>query len=425
MLGVHSDRSRDPSADSQKMKNFGTRFSFTEVLAALILASIPFGPLFKASVGGKTMSLTASQTLVVILILHLLISLAAGKTPQAPGLRWPIGRMAAVAGLMMFPVLIAPDVAAAGQAYVNFALGTVGGLAVGYLWCMTPVNRVGALEAGLTIFLVWATMQLLLAFAAAGEFMGFHQAAVTPWGGSNYVAGTMVVAAFALLGRLRRVGPISLFWALPAIAAIAVSLLTLSRGAILATSVAMATFLWTAAQTPTQRFLYRGTALIVPLLAWIGLQAATANRLSINSQATKNVEIRFDQYALAWNDFSESPLFGKGWVSFRETAYDALGNETSFVHNVFMSFLQMGGLLFGLPVLVLLIGAVFRSSRQEPLLAPAIFAALTIAMSDPFFESSAAALVTWSVIGRAARAQPMASHLAAFSRSSPTSLRAV
>lgn len=376
-------------------------FSLTEVLAALVLALIPFGPLMQASVVGKTLSFTASQAFVSLLILHLLISSLARKTPRVADARWPVGRMVMIAAIMLPPALLAPDLAAAGQAYVNFALGTVGGIIVGYIWCLAPAENVGAIDIGLAVFLVWATIQLAFAFSTASESMTFHQAAVTPWGGSNYVAGTMVVGAFALVGRLIRVSGVSFIRFGPAIAAIIVAVMTLSRGAILATAVGLGAFLWTVGVTSAKKLLLRITALLVPFGAWVALHLATENRLAINSQATRNVEIRFEQYALAWADFGESPFTGKGWVSFRETAFEALGNQTSFVHNVFLSFLQMGGIVFGLPILVFLIMSVLRACNADPLLAAATLAAVTIAMSDPFFESTAASIVAWAVIGKA------------------------
>lgn len=375
--------------------------SLTQVLAALVIAVIPVGPLVQAPIGGKTFSISASQTLILLLCAHLMMSSLARRTQRVPGVPWPLGVMALAAGLMLPPVFFGPDLGAAAQAYMNFLLGTAGGILIGYIWRMAVPDRIGIIDCAIAVFLLWASAQLLLAFVGSAELgLTLHQAAVVPWGGSNYVAGVMSVAAFALIGRLRQLAKVKLVFFIPVVAGLATAAATLSRGAILASAVGLAVYLWRAGRTPARTLLFRLGALSVPLLAWAALVAVTNSRLAVNSQAAKNIDIRFDQYALAWTDLASSPLIGNGWLSFRETAYAALGNQTSFVHNFVMSFLQMGGLLFGLPFLIVLIVCAYRASRREGTLISAIVAAFTIALSDPFFESTVAAIVVWAVLGR-------------------------
>src|SRR4029453_535968 len=199
------------------------------VLAALVLASIPWGPALALNVDGKTLSISFSQFATIALALHIVNTKLVLKDNTKSGLAIAIG----LAALMLPPLLLSPLFGSGLFAFANYALGVIGGMTVGSVWAQQHRARMGAVDLGLVVFLVTGSAQLLNAFANAGSIKSLHQNAETPWGNSNYVAAALIVGALILGGRVIQVR--GSWWnLLPIVTAVTSALMTLSRGAAVA-----------------------------------------------------------------------------------------------------------------------------------------------------------------------------------------------
>ncbi|MFZ4893077.1 O-antigen ligase family protein [Plantibacter sp. Mn2098] len=370
----------------------------TSFLAAAVLALIPWGPVLTFSAQGSTASLSASQIAIVFLAVQLFFSSLLAHNLGRKQIEVHSGLILVLLGLMIVPTFTAQVLGAAASAYLNFSFGIVGGILVGAVWAQTSRAQLGWVDAGLGIFLVGGATQLVISFSGSSDVAGLHQSSQTPWGNSNYVAGALVVGSIALLARIRSSSrrP-SIFAYLPALMATAVALLTLSRGAVIALCVGAVVFVWNMAERPLPKFFLRAIALVIPFVALFLIDSATSQRLAVNSRVLVNVDSRFELFRLAAEEFASSPFIGTGWLSFRGVSGAEIETQ-SFAHNLVLSFLQIGGLVFGLPVVTLIVVFVFRACRSDRLLSAAALSAIAISMTDPFFEGTVGGILVWAVV---------------------------
>lgn len=372
-------------------------WSLDAALAGLPVALIAAGPVVVVAVAGRALPVYACQVAVAVLVVHIGFSVLARHSYGAPGiLRWLLG----AAALLALPVAWSVDIGAGLLAYVNFAAGTVGGLAIAVIW--QNVRGWSWIDVGYCVFLVAGVAQLLYAYSSARTVSALHQSSLTPWGNSNFVAGCLVVAALVVMARRGR------FTVLLGVAAIGVALLTLSRGALVAACVGLVVLLWSKPRlrrTATGQvdvnhlavqLFARGLAVAAPIAAYLAVEHVTALRGQVNRQVHTNVDTRLDMYRLAWAEFLENPLTGTGWASFRAASLDTTGLSQTFAHNVLLSMLQIGGLL-AVPYLVVLAVLLWRALRRGGRYAAPVAAAVAIAMTDPFFESTAGNLIVLPV----------------------------
>jgi O-antigen ligase len=363
-----------------------------QFLAALILAAVPFGPVISFGASGRGAHVALAQVLTLVLATHLIFAKLASIRSFKTGLSFGLGLV-----LIMAPALfIAPDMAPAAVAYFNYSTGVVGGVVIGISWARSGRDRLGIVDVGLAAFLLLGTSQLLAGFLGASSLNSLHQNAETPWGNSNYVAACLVVGAFVLLARGLETRSLKLVL-VPVIAAIALAVLTLSRGAAVSMSVGAAVLLWTAGSRPWQKAALRLFSIFLPVLAIYMVTRLEDLRYQGSSHATSNIESRLKLFDAAWRDFVESPWIGNGWISFRSVSARAV-EEQSFAHNFFLSFLQIGGIFLGLLTIVTFLVLMIKAVARNSYIAPALCAAFAISMSDPFFESTVANLLTLSAV---------------------------
>ncbi|EYR65145.1 hypothetical protein N866_13165 [Actinotalea ferrariae CF5-4] len=302
---------------------------------------------------------------------------------------------------MLAPVVVSGADRLSIVGYANFAIFTVGGIAVGTLWGLAG-RKFGAIDYGLTAFVALAGADLANQLIDA-ETGGLHAAAILEWGGSNYVAGALVVASMGLLARMRTVQAPAYAYLLP-FSAVCVAVLTLSRGALVAAAVGIAVLLWRTGRSFGARALHRTGALLAVAGTFIALERVTAERSVGGYDPARNIDARVELAQIAWQEFQNAPVFGTGWYALRHSTVH-LG-ELSFAHNVVFSFLQIGG-AFGALYLFVLFGAAAKALRGQTVFLAPVMAALAISMSDPFFEGGPAAFLGWMVVVRSvAAAEP-------------------
>jgi O-antigen ligase len=226
------------------------------------------------------------------------------------------------------------------------------------------------------------------------------------WGVSSMVAGGLVVGALIVMARSASLGRNRKFAVAVGLVAIGVALLTLTRGAVIAACVGAMFFLWSkpGQQRPRRlrpaltasrhvdisvlvRLLARVLAVFVPVVGLIAVERVTELRAHVNTQVYENIDIRFEMYRLAWEEFLKSPWTGTGWASFRESSLGITGQSLTFAHNLVVSMLQIGGLL-SLPYLVALSFLAYRALRHGGPYTAAVAASIAISMTQPFFEST-------------------------------------
>jgi O-antigen ligase len=358
------------------------RPSIEVVLSAAVLASIPFGPVLSVGSGGGSATVTLSHLVTAVLALHLLFSKLASRVAFRTGLGLGAGSI----GLMALPALMSPSLASGTFAFFNYSMGILAGVTVGIVWGRKYSQHLGLIDAGMAFFLLAGAMQLASQFLSASSINALHQNAQTPWGNSNYAAACLVVGSFALLARGRQMGRPRVV-ALPVIGAICAALMTLSRGAALSVAVGIAILLWTSGSNAWLRVCFRLMSLALPIVALNLIERLETLRYQGSSHADSNISTRFTLYEAAWEDFTKSPLVGNGWVSFRSVSAAAV-EQQSFAHNFFLSFLQIGGMAFGLTTIIAFLILFVLAMRRNPYFMPAISAGLAISMSDPFFEGT-------------------------------------
>ena len=212
---------------SDRQKHAAHQWSLDAALAGLALALIAVGPAIVTGIGGKTLVVSASQIAVAVLVIHLGFGVLAhrdyGGVPDT--MRWLLAAVAVLA----VPLIWATDPAAGLVAYMNFATGTVGGVAIAQVWKGMPRNY-SWIDIGYIVFLVCGVGQLLVSFSSARSVNSLHQSAETPWGNSNFVAGGLVVAALIVIARSARMGRYRMYAITIGLVAVGVALFTLSTG---------------------------------------------------------------------------------------------------------------------------------------------------------------------------------------------------
>jgi hypothetical protein len=385
--------------------NDNRQWALDAALAGLPLALIAVGPAIVADVGDRTLPVYASQIAIAALLMHIGFSVLArrsyGDVPVT--MRW----LLAATALLGLPLLWSTDPAAGVLAYLNFASGTVGGMAIALVW-MGIRRGYSWIDVGYIVFLIAGMAQLLVRYSGASSVNSLHQSSPMPWGVSSVVAGGLVVAALIVIARSASLGRNRKLALTLGFVAIGMALLTLTRGAIIAAGVGAVFYLWSkSAQHPRSgrgpsgprhvdtngigRLLARALAVLVPVAAFMAIERVTELRAQINGQVYTNIDTRFEMYRLAWEEFLKSPLTGTGWASFREASMMA-GESQTFPHNLVLSMLQIGGLL-SLPYLAALAFLAYRALRHGGPYTAAVAASIAISMTQPFFESTVCNLI--------------------------------
>jgi hypothetical protein len=387
------------------------RWSLNAALAGLPLALIAVGPAIVAGIGGRTLPVYASQLAIAVLVIHIWFTVLAnhsyGGVPVM--MQW----LLAAAALLAVPLIWTNDPAGV-LAYMNFASGTIGAIAIAQVWKCMP-RGYSWIDVGYLVFLVGGMVQLLVSLRSAGSLNSLHQSSETPWGNSNFVAGCLVVAALIVMARAATMGRHRKYLITVGLAAIGCALLTLSRAAIVAACIGAVFFLWSkSGQRGPRRLrspvsastrvdhsvilllLSRVLSVLIPVFAFIALDRATELRAQLNDRVYANIDVRVALYQLAWEEFLKHPLTGTGWASFREPSLDTVGESQTFAHNLVLSMLQIGGML-SLPYIVALAVLIYRALRLGGPYRAAIAASLAVSMTQPFFESTVGTLIVLPV----------------------------
>lgn len=401
-----------PLLTLDRQKYAAPQWSLEAALAGLPLALIALGPAIVAEIGDRRLPVYASQIAIAVLIIHIGFSLLAhrsyGGVPVS--MRW----LLAAAALLGVPLIWSTDPAAGMLAYINFASGTVGGIAIAQVW--KGMSRAYSwVDIGYIVFLIIGVTQLLINYSKASSVSSLHQSSPMPWGVTSVVAGGLVVAALIVMARSASLHRYRKVIVTVALVAIGVALLTLTRGAIIAACVGAVFFLWSRSGKQRQqrvrssstgsrhadnavlvRLLLRGLAVVIPVVGFLAIERVTELRAQLNSQVHTNIDIRFEMYRLAWEEFLKSPLTGTGWASFREVSLDNTGQSETFAHNLVVSMLQIGGLL-SLPYLAALTFLAYRAFKHGGPYTAAVAASIAISMTQPFFESTICNLIVLPV----------------------------
>lgn len=383
------------SAPSSQATARTVRWNVDAFLAGATLALFPLGNLVLLF-SGADVPIPAYFVPFTLLAFNLVVRAMVPGTPPYVGLRPTLK--------LLFIVMVMMGVAQAthglggsgGFAFSLFVVGTSAGALVGVVWA-AAAKGLGWVDIGAAAAILVSVVELAGRFAAAGSPSGFHRAAVLSWGGSNYIAGVLVVVSLTMASRIRELGYRPILLLIP-FAGVAVAGLTFSRGALIAAGAGLLVLFWNVGRSSAGRGVLRTLGLLTAAAAAPVMQYVVASRSAGGFDPSQNVRIRFELARVALRDFQTSPLFGTGWLSMRDARLSAV--EISYAHNLFPSFLQIAGLVGGV-FLVLLLFQSLRALRRNALGGAAIVAALAISMSDPFFEGGIGAMVAWAAITRA------------------------
>lgn len=358
-------------------------------LPALLVISISFGVCFQKHIGTSTLQIYWAQVLIFAIIM---------VQPLRKDHRLlPIGvKRAAILTISMVPALIfAESFESSVVAYVNFVSGICGGLIVAT--DMKPTYpKMTVLDWSFIAIPLITSFQLLSTLSGASEIDQLHQNATTSWGQSNYVAGLMIVwNCFGIPRLLITRAPRWVF--LVVIFTTSIALLTLSRGAAVTTAVGLLSVGWWAASRTKWKLATRLLSMGVLLVGYEAVATFTRIRGQINDRVDQNIGDRFTLYHLAWKDFISSPVTGRGWLAIRSESISATGLESSFAHNFFLSFLQMGGLC-ALPVIIIVLSGIISLYKSGSPMWPAALAGFALSMTDPVFEGWVGGLTMWTLL---------------------------
>ncbi len=355
---------------------------------AAVILTVAVGPVTFTGLSTSAHVVFTTQVIAVIYILLRAVG-PASKVPMRGK-----GICAILIAAMTPALVVAPDFRSAVLAYTNYTTGVLAALIVAAGF--STEGSGSYIRRAFYWLPVITAVQLVFSLRNATQLSAFHQNARISWGDSNYVAALIIVWVTVtvpyMIEQRRRLRSY-----LPLIFAAVVALLTLSRGATIAAAVGMASIIWWSTKRSTWRLALRATVTFVPLVAILAVGYIGHLRSAQNHNAATNVASRFSLYRIALKDFENSPLLGHGWVSLRAESAAAIGEQESFAHNLFASFLQMGGLI-ALPVIIFVIVATITLCRRSSPLFPAALAGFAISMSDPFFEGYVGAMTMFGIL---------------------------
>jgi len=293
--------------------------------------------------------------------------------------------------LLFIPILISASVLSALAAWANFILGAVSGVLAGSIWWQSERSRFGLVDVGLLVLIVQIGLQVLEIVRSGLGTMNLspysystviHNTA-TEWGGSNYIAGCLVVACFLSLARLTQCpkenAAVKTIVILVDAAGIALSILTFSRGAVIASAVAGMLFLFVRAKSVWSKALALILAPVLSVTAVFLISSITVLRFGTDVMTLNGRDAIWHD---AWISFLHHPVLGTGWVSLRVSL-----SAASFAHNLVLSFLQIGGLL-GVVFLSTVLARVLSMIRYQSVFLGALAAGLAISMTDSFVEGA-------------------------------------
>ena len=262
------------------------------------------------------------------------------------------------------------------------------------------------------VFLIAGVTQLLVRYSNASSVNSLHQSSPMPWGVTSVVAGGLVVAALIVIARSASLGSNRKYavtrrsrrnWRGPADPYPGSDHRRMRRGRSSscgqdlagknhkAASVGVeAPVLWT--QQLMVRLLSRVLAIVIPVAGFIAIEHVTDLRAQVNSQVHTNIDIRFQMYRLAWEEFLRSPLTGTGWASFRECHW-SIPAKVKPSHTIWWS-----------PCFRLVACCHFHTWRFWPTwrigllrhggpYTAAVAASIAVSMTQPFFESTVCNLI--------------------------------
>lgn len=371
--------------------------SMSVLLAFLLVVTMPLGPLATIEIGGRSFSLSCAMLILPFALADWAVSRLGQRALPPPA---PHVTKAAIAVLLLLlpPVVYSLEPIAGTLAYLNFFIGVAGGLVVGRAWASRRLDSTNPMDVAFYIFIAVTAVQMSLSFRDAESASHLHRMADLSWGASNYVAGCLSVLGVMLIVRARLMVKHRVYAYVAAVVAIVFSSLTLSRGGVVATAVGAAAILWFIPKKPVWKFLGRTVALAAPVVAYFGISHIEAQRAMIDRQVYVNIDLRFMLWQSAIDSLFENPIFGTGWAGFRVVTAGASETHT-FAHNLFLSYGQIGGILFGLSAVVIILATGIGAVKRWPPILPPLLAALAISMTDPFSEGTMASLILWSAFG--------------------------
>ena len=367
-------------------------------LAALTVVSASSGAIGVIAVGGSAFQIFPIQIMGPVLSLHLAVSSTLMRHRiHSEMLRRPLVLSLTLILFGIPPVLAAGSTGSAIAAYLNFATGVIAGASVGVVWASCPPSRANAIDWAVGVFVLISSVELIVSFAEVGS-LAAHEYAKTAWGGSNFVAGVLVVASLALISRSREVDRGRFALRVFAVIGAAGALSTFSRGGLIALTVGVLVFTWFGPRPQRGLSFRRLIALAIPGAGIIALDYITSTRLSVNRQVEENISLRQTLWEIAWGQFGSHPAFGTGWTALESAVAPVLGTQTTFAHNAVLSFLQIGGLICGLPMLAIFGAWAWKAGRANPALAAPVAAGLCISLTDPFLEGLIGGAFFWATV---------------------------
>lgn len=369
----------------------------TSFLAGLSILSLA-GEGFAVNVKGSTVQISYLCLVSPLLIGNVLIALIVGRLTLLTADRKILGLSLFVSGCLAVPLVKGASLLQV-WGFLTLATGTLTGVIVAIVWNRST-DRLNLVDVGCAGFIVLTCAQLLGRLNGAVSVSDFHRDGSVSWGGSNYVAGVLVVASLVLLGRLRFLNAPVVTFLVP-IAGVLGAVVTLSRGSAVAASVGIGVFLLSkgrGARTSSPMRIARLLLIAVPFAAVRVVQTILEYRSVGGYNPLANNRTRLELYGIAWRQFSSSPFFGTGWYGMRD--FRVAGTNISFAHNFVLSFLQIGGIFGGLAVLVVVFVSVTAIICRTPFSA-AVASALVVASLDPFLEGVQGSLVTWMALSLA------------------------
>ncbi|TFC68586.1 O-antigen ligase [Cryobacterium sp. TMT2-4] len=368
------------------------------LLAAATLASLAVGPVWTLSFGEGKLLLSPAQFLLIPLVFQYVIAnLNLPGTLRKSGTYARTGGPILAAVLLMIPVFTAFNPASAAAAFTNFFCGVLVGFFIARSWSAADPGSFGIVDLGLMLFVLSSSAQMFMLFRAAGSAGAFHSTAAASWGGSNYVGGVLVIASFAALGRSQVMNRASGWMLLAAGIGLASALITTSRGAVLSLGAGLIVFLWGYGKTPLRRFLVRTAALVSPLLTAFLLSTINSARFDGQGGDSANISARFELFDISWSQFLSSPLWGTGWATLESVTVDRFGAPLTFAHNLFFSFLQIGGFL-SIPILFYILVSVTLGISRRHAFAAAAAAMFVLAQTEPIFEGLVGASIAFTIL---------------------------
>ncbi len=407
---------------------FAIAASFAVAFVILVIADLTWGLIvftFLAFLeivpfGGPALSFSKLLGGLLFISWLAVMTTSARISVDRPIVRWSVGLLAALIGWTLLSATWAEVPGVTISVAYRYALN-----AVLFIIVLTAVTKRGDAIKLITAFVAGAGVAAMYGLAVPGryeaEFGRLESAALDPNQLAALLVPALVICVFAAIGLRRNAALRLTAVAIGTVCGMTI-LLTVSRGGLIATAVALVVATLVAGRWRWRMLLVAATIAASGFIYFAGFASETATEhLQSTTQGDTHLEGRVTIWQVAWRMAEQNQLIGVGGGNFSESARhyltepgvtprsDLIVNKSAVVHNTFLETLaELGVIGLGLfcALIFLCLGSLWKAAAlfkrladpEMELLSRAVLAGLVGILVASFFISNEYAKSLWLLL---------------------------